>query len=232
VSAGKPAGSPGEVRPFQWRDLEERAPAAPPTAASAAAPAPPEPPREPGPEELLEAARREAALLVEAAREEAAVIREAARRQGLAEGAAEGCAPLEEAAGRWIAAAAELSGFKSRLYEEARVQVVELSLALVGKILGPLAEADAEAVAKVAGHALQLLSDREVVTLRVNPEDLHDLLETKPRLLQTVDGIKKLTVLEDPSVGRGGCLVETPTAEVDARLDAQLEELARALKKT
>lgn len=233
MSADRLAAPPGEVRLFQWRDLEERAPAPTPTPTgpSATAPAEPPPPREPSPEELLEEARRQAAVLVEAARAEAVTIREAARREGLAKGAAEGRAPLEEAAGRWIGAADELSGFKARLYEEARTQVVDLALALVGKILGPLAEADAEAVAKVAGHALQLLSDREVVTLRVNPEDLHDLLEAKPRLLQTVDGIKKLTVLEDPSVGRGGCLVETPTAEVDARLDAQLEVLSRALKK-
>lgn len=228
MSALKTGASPLEVRPFQWVDLEESAPAA--AVAPASAPERDVPPA-PGPEALLEAARREAAALREGAAVEADAIREKARRQGLEQGAAEGRAPLEQAAARWLAAAQELSELKPRLYEEARAQVVELALALVAKILGPLAEADAEAVATVAGHALQILSDREVVTLRVNPEDLQNLLEAKPHLLQTVDGIKKLTVLEDPSVGRGGCLVETPTAEVDARLDVQLQELARALKK-
>lgn len=234
MSGKGPKGTLGEVRPFRWLDLDEPAAtpsaAGVPTSAGAAAPAV-EAPRVPSPEELTTAARLEASAILDAARVDAGAIREEAFRQGREKGAAEGLRSLEESAGRWVAAAEELSGFKTRLYEEARGQVVELALALVGKILGPLAEADAAAVAKVAGHALQLLSDREVVTLRVNPEDLQGLLEAKPRLLQTVDGIKKLTMLEDPSVGRGGCLVETPTAEVDARLDVQLQELARALKK-
>lgn len=232
MSVREPVGPGTEVRPFRWQDLEESAVA--PVAAGSAPPAGSVvgEPQEPSPEDLLEAARAEAAAILEQARAEAGAIREEARRQGLENGATQGRAAHEEAAGRWVEAAEELAGFKARLCEEARGQVVDLALALVGKILGPLAEADADAVSKVAGHALQILSDREVVTLRVNPEDLQDLLEAKPRLLQVVDGIKKLTVLEDPSVGRGGCLVETPTAEIDARLDVQLQELARALKKS
>jgi flagellar biosynthesis/type III secretory pathway protein FliH len=70
-----------------------------------------------------------------------------------------------------------------------------------------------------------------LLTIRVHPADLQGLLEAKPQLLATFDGVKKLTVVEDPSVGRGGCLVETPTAEIDARLDSQFRELARIVKK-
>jgi flagellar assembly protein FliH len=125
-----------------------------------------------------------------------------------------------------------LAEFKPRLFDEARGQVVDLALAVVNKVMGPLGEADAEAVARVAARAVALVSDREVLTVRVHPEDLQNLLEAKPRLLQSLDGIKKLTVLEDHSVGRGGCLVETPTAEIDARLESQLQELVRTLKKS
>jgi flagellar assembly protein FliH len=182
-------------------------------------------------EALLARARVEAESLLAAARQEAEVLREEERARGLEEGRSEGRAELAAAAGRWQAAAEELASFKPRLLEEARGQVEELTLALVDRILGPLAEADAGAVARVAGRALQALADRETVTLRVNPDDLQDLLEAKPRLLQSFDGIKKLTVLEDHSVPRGGCLVETPTAEIDARLDTQLQDLARSLKK-
>lgn len=229
MSAREPTSGSPPIRPFQWAELRDEAPAPAPRGAAPAAAAPE--PAGPTPADLLEEARREAAALLAQARDEAEALRAEAHRQGLAAGTAEGRAALEAAAGRWVAAAEELAGFKPRLYEEARAQVVELSLALLRKLLGPLAEDDAGVVAAVAGRALQILTDREVVTLRVNPEDLQNLLDAKPRLLQTFDGIKKLTVLEDPSVGRGGCLVETPTAEIDARLDAQLQELARALRK-
>lgn len=235
----RPAADPGrEVRPFRWAELTAAsAPAAEGPAAEgpAAEPSPPPPPP-PSAEELREAllaeARAEAEALLEAARREAEELREAARALGLEEGRTQGRAELEAAVERWRDAAQEIAAFKPSLLEAARAQVEELTLALVDRILGPLAEADAGAVTRVAGRGLQILSDRETVTLRVNPDDLSALLEAKPRLLQSFDGIKKLTVLEDHSVPRGGCLVETPTAEIDARLDTQLQELARALKKT
>ncbi|MHB8766349.1 MAG: FliH/SctL family protein, partial [Deferrisomatales bacterium] len=131
---------------------------------------------------------------------------------------------------RLVELAAELAAHKPALYEEARTQVVELVLAVAGRVLGPLAESDQQAVVRVVERALRLLSDRENLTLRVNPADLRSLVEAKPTLLEAIDGIQKLTVVEDPSVKRGGCLVQTPSAEIDARLETQLGELARAVR--
>jgi flagellar assembly protein FliH len=85
-------------------------------------------------------------------------------------------------------------------------------------------------VVPVVERSLQMLSDREQLTIRVNPDDLKVVLDAKPQLLEAVDGIQKLTVLEDPSVRPGGCLVQTPTTEIDARLETQLQELARSIR--
>jgi flagellar biosynthesis/type III secretory pathway protein FliH len=38
-----------------------------------------------------------------------------------------------------------------------------------------------------------------------------------------------VSVVSDPAVTRGGCLVESPFGFVDASIDAQFHELARAL---
>jgi flagellar assembly protein FliH len=38
-----------------------------------------------------------------------------------------------------------------------------------------------------------------------------------------------VTVVADAAVSRGGCLVESPFGFVDASIDAQFQELARAL---
>lgn len=181
-------------------------------------------------DEILAEARRQAETLLGGAREEVRRLADTARSEGLEAGRIEGRAALEEAAGLLFGAAEELAGYKEALFREARGQVVELSLALVNRLLGPLAARDEAAVIRVVERALQLLSDRETLTLRVHPDDLRSLVEAKPRLLESFDGIQKLTVLEDPAVKRGGCLVQTPTAEIDARLDSQLAELARSLR--
>jgi len=241
-----PTRTQDRIRPFQWPDLEdgqagprrgtvgrdgafrpeELVPDAPPGAAAdgpgQGAPAPRADP--------LEEARREAEALVARAREEAEALRAKARAEGYEEGRAEGLRTLAEAAERFEGLCRDLAGHKAALYREARDQVLELTLALVQKLLGPLTEQTEGVVVRVVERALQVLSDRETLTIRVNPEDLQVLLEAKPRLMRSFDGIRQLAVVEDPGVRRGGCQVQTPTAEIDARLETQLAELVRAVR--
>jgi len=214
------------VRPYRWGELEDGAPF-PGGDAGLQAGGLPGQERAPTPVEL---AQREAEAILDQARREAQELREKGRAEGLEAGRAEGRRALAQAAEGLEAVARELVGHKPGLYDEAREQVVELCLALVGRLLGPLAEGDEEAVVRVVERALLLLSDRETLTVRVNPQDLRSLLDAKPQILETLDGIQKLTVLEDPAVRRGGCLVQTPASEIDARLETQLAELARTLR--
>jgi flagellar assembly protein FliH len=189
---------------------------------------------EPAPEDrarvAVEQARAEAERLLAEAEQEAVAIREQARLEGAKVGEAQGRKLLEEATERVESLSSELAEHKSSLYREARAQVVELVLALAQKVLGGLAESQAEAVLRVAERAIQLLSDRETLTIRVHPEEVKLLVEAKPKILETFDGIQKLTVVKDPSVKRGGCLVQTPTTEIDARLDTQLQEIVRSVR--
>ncbi|GAB4255216.1 MAG: hypothetical protein Kow0092_00040 [Deferrisomatales bacterium] len=229
---GPPPGGDGPgVRPFRPVDLDEAGVLPFPAAPGAGGKAPAGPPlEETRIGDALERARRESQRIVAEARAEAEAIREQARREGIEAGTAEGRARTAEAADRVAVLAEELARFKPALYEEARSQVVELALAVVGKLLGPLAEGDRQAVVRVVERALQVVSDRESLTVRVHPDDLKSLLDAKPTLQETVDGIQKLTLIEDPAVRPGGCLVQSPSAEIDARLDSQLEALARTLR--
>jgi flagellar assembly protein FliH len=218
-------------RPFRWTELEQnppeevRAPEQDPGASAAEGLAEGAPPKA-----LLDQARDEAAEIVAGAVREADGIREQARREGLECGCAEGRRRAEEAAGSVETVVAELARYKTSLYHEARQQVVELALAVVSKILGPLGESDERAVVRVVERAVQLLSDREHLAIRVNPGDLRNIIEAKPRILQTFDGIERLTVVEDPSIKRGGCVLQTPTTEIDARIDTQLQEVIRSVR--
>ncbi len=218
------APSAAGARPFRWTDLgegaedEDRSPAAqtPHDLARAA----------------LELAHAEGAEIVAAARREAEELRERARVEGLAAGKGEAQEVLVAHVGRLEALVVALSSHKAALWEEARGQAVELCLAIVNRLLGPLAEGDAQAVVRVVERALQLLTERETLTIRVHPDDLKSVVDAKPAILAVFDGIQKLTVLEDPSVRRGGALVRTPTTEIDARLETQLGELVRAVRGT
>jgi flagellar assembly protein FliH len=40
-----------------------------------------------------------------------------------------------------------------------------------------------------------------------------------------IENVKSVTVLEDATVDRGGCIIETDFGEIDARIAAQLKEI-------
>jgi flagellar assembly protein FliH len=62
----------------------------------------------------------------------------------------------------------------------------------------------------------------------VHPEDLAAVEEARARWGANASLIVRLVA--DATVGRHGCVVETPVGRVDARLQAQLQALERALR--
>lgn len=175
-------------------------------------------------------ARVEAAALVAAARAEAEHIRadtEAARaesrRQGAEAGRAEG---LAELAGLIAAARAEAD---ERL-EAARPVALTLAGKMAERIVGRAVDLSPEVMAELAGAAMDACRARGAeLRLRVHPDDLPAVAASRDALAARVPGGSALTIVADEAVGRYGCVIETDHGRVDARLDAQLEALERAL---
>jgi flagellar biosynthesis/type III secretory pathway protein FliH len=65
--------------------------------------------------------------------------------------------------------------------------------------------------------------------LRVHPDDLAAVEDRRPRWLGGEESPGEVSLVADPSVGRYGCVVETPAGRLDARLKTQLDVLERVL---
>ncbi len=78
--------------------------------------------------------------------------------------------------------------------------------------------------------ALKLAAEKSKTTLRVNPEDCDYVEELRPEFFAAVKELKALTVTSDPSITRGGCLLESPYGDVDARIETQLEKIHQCLE--
>ena len=97
------------------------------------------------------------------------------------------------------------------------------------RILRREACADPGLVRSTARAALEHLVEREQFVIRLNPDDFRALHEKGVTLLDEFDGAKKFEVVADDSVGPGGCIVETESVEIDARLETQLQQLVDAM---
>lgn len=167
---------------------------------------------------LREAAEAESKALLERARGEADRIREDAAAAGREDGLAQ--------ATEIVARAALV---RDGLLASAEPQLVELAFEVARRVLGRVAERDRDAVVEVAARALEGVRHRRHVTLRAHPDDAGALREAEPGLRDQLRLERCIALVEDPSVGRGGVVVETEAGTVDARLAAQVGALRRAL---
>jgi len=64
--------------------------------------------------------------------------------------------------------------------------------------------------------------------VRLHPEE-YAVASRSSELRRLLDGKGEVSIKEDPAVGRAGCMVETVRGNIDAGLDAQLDEVMKRL---
>jgi flagellar assembly protein FliH len=171
----------------------------------------------------------DAAADLAAARSEAEAIRaearDAGREEGFRAGTEEAIESMRPAAAALVQAASALEQERAASGEALERHAVDLALALAEKALQAALEVDPERVVDVVRGAMRLLVEREDVTVYVNPLDVDVVREA-------VDGQAdgpRVEVLEERRVARGGAVLRTSVGEVDARLDAKLEQAREVL---
>lgn len=175
------------------------------------------------PEMILAEARREAEQKTQEAYGEG-------MHRGLEAGEAQFQESVAEAAEMLERAAAAMQEAHEAFLKSLEPQVVALATAIAERILRREARLDPELVHTSARKALEHLTDRERLTIHVNPEDLEALRAQKVALLENFDGVREINIQPDPSISPGGCVVESELMQVDARLESQFEEILRVLE--
>jgi flagellar assembly protein FliH len=169
--------------------------------------------------------------VVAAARAEADAIREQARAEGLVQGRAEGAAvALEEARAQlapavqaMTTAAQALAEARDDLADRVEPEAVALALQLAEKVVAGAIEVRPERVLDAVRGALRCLVARERIQVLVHPEDLALVRESMAVVAGELGGIEHVEVLEERRIGRGGAVVRTPQAEIDAAVSSKLD---------
>jgi flagellar assembly protein FliH len=118
----------------------------------------------------------------------------------------------------------DLSGLRETLIQQTERQMVQLALTIARRIVLREVTLDPELIAAMAHVALQKLGSSSPATIRLNPEDYTVVAHDGERW-----GGGQVTVVPDPAIVRGGCLVESEFGRIDASVDRQFEEMTRAL---
>ncbi|HET6452613.1 MAG TPA: flagellar assembly protein FliH [Spirochaetia bacterium] len=178
---------------------------------------------------ILAEARQKAAALEQDIKQRVTQTEREAYEKGLAEGHAEG---YEEGKAEVQRLVESLHGIISKAIEkrneiiqEAETQIINLVLLIVKKVIKVISENQKNVVINNVVQALRKLKSRGDVVIRVNLADLELTSEHVKDFMKMVENVKSITVLEDSTVDRGGCIIETDFGQIDARISSQLHEI-------
>jgi len=123
----------------------------------------------------------------------------------------------------------EIERQRTELYKRYEKEMVQLVLGITQKILQQEVQLREEVVANTLQAAFQYVVDQKKLIVHLHPSDYKFLLahpELRPFAAEESQGVK---MVEDPSISRGGCLLETSFGVIDATLDSQFEQIAALL---
>lgn len=162
------------------------------------------------------------------------------KKEGIAAGSAEGIATTTVAYEKRIDELQRrigdvLSSFeraKQSAVQNAEHVVLRLCLAMAGKILDREVAADRTIILNVIKRALTYIGHREKMVIRVAPDDLETASQRKDFWVPVGERLEDIAIESDDRIERGGCIVESNSGLVDARLGVQFNELADIIEKT
>ena len=119
----------------------------------------------------------------------------------------------------------ELTSLRATMIRQTENQIVELALAVARRVVHREVSLDRNLMIAIVRVALDRLGESAHVTVRLHPEEFEATGAARVAELAGSD----ITFVPDARVGRGGCRVESDMGMLDAGVDAQIQEIARAL---
>lgn len=167
-------------------------------------------------------AQLEAAEIRRRAHEDAAEIRRQAHAEGYAAGNAEAAQKL-----------LHLATHEAELSRRSERDALQASLLVAGQLLGAELAAEPERILALLRPHLARMRRAQRLVLHLHPQDVA-WLERHPAALAALREqhtlARSLELRADPSLTRGGCVIESNLGELDARVETRLSMIAAALQ--
>jgi flagellar assembly protein FliH len=100
---------------------------------------------------------------------------------------------------------------------------------ILRKILLKEVAEDKEFIKRHVAAIIDRLGTRENIKIFISPQSFKDLETIRADLLSSISGLKNITIDVDANLTSYGCRVETEYGDVDATIDAQLQNISALL---
>jgi len=164
---------------------------------------------------------------------------EKGKQEGIAEGEKKG---FEAADKKFNAEIAKLKDQTSKYFKQLESSKKEMinglehillrfCMELTKKVVACELTTNPDVVLASIKKALAMIADREKILIRVAPGDMETASGSKDFLSSVTERLENVQIEEDARIGKGGCIVESNSGMVDARLGVQLDEIELVVEK-
>ena len=158
-----------------------------------------------------------------------AAIEREAFAEGFAQGeraGAEASAVQADAMLRRLARALEdIATLRTQIARDTEQQMVELALTVAHRIIQREVAVDPQLMMAIARVALDRVAEAAQITVRLSTDDHAAIIASRD---QGWPG-NHVTVIADARLPRGGCRIESELGNIDAGVEAQLQQMTQAL---
>lgn len=122
------------------------------------------------------------------------------------------------------------TGQRQILYDDAKINILELVISIAKKITFGVARTDPDVTAGIISGVVEKLVDKTKIKIKVHPEHYPSIEQQIDRFKGDSTAIKDITIEPDSRVRMGGCYIETPSGDIDARVESQMDIIAATFK--
>lgn len=123
-----------------------------------------------------------------------------------------------------------IQGMKKDLAAFNEAHLVQLTYHIGERLAGHEISVSPEATLEILRQAVQVAQSEEEITVRVSPDQLAFVEQMKAETGKELEFLKLAKLEADPSVGDGGCIINTNYGEIDSRFPERVSKLWDALK--
>lgn len=124
----------------------------------------------------------------------------------------------------------QLDEIRNEIYRYSEKEVVSLAMGIATKIVRHEVAINKNVILNVLKQALKKTVDYDKIKIRVNPSDLQFLKTQNHQFSLLTDNMESIVFEEDEAILTGGCLIQTNSGDIDARIDKQLEAVEEAFE--
>lgn len=182
---------------------------------------------------FLEHLKETEARVLKQAKEKALYVEKEAYEKGFAQGEKDGLElgqkRIETVVQQMATLLQEIQNQGESLYKTYEREMLQLALSISKKILHHELQVNGEVITATLREVSKHIVDQRKIVIRVNPVDFQFLQTHAGSVLSAEKGGQGVEMIKDPSITRGGCVVETAFGSIDGTIETQFDQIVSLL---